>query len=314
MITINEIKADRGEKIQFELKPCETYSMPATLIRGSKPGKNVLVCAGTHSSEYPGIPALIRVAEKLDPMKIHGDLLFIHCVNTSGFKARNDSIVPEDEGNLNRDLPGNVNGTLTQQIAAYFAETILPQMDFCIDLHSGSLHEDLTPCIFFPKEEKISDEVLSAAKSTDIPYLIASENNGGIIGYAGNILYIPALLLERGGKGECRPEWVREYEKDIYRLFTHLGVFGKQNETEKHKHTVFEEAIYLEADCEGLWYPNVHPDMTIKSGDLLGHIEDMYGHNLREYKAEKGGIVMYHTISLAINRNDPLVAYVIKKE
>lgn len=61
------------------------YQMPATLIKGKYPEKTVVITAGLHSGEYPGIPATIHVAKTIDPHQVHGTILFIHCVNTSSF-------------------------------------------------------------------------------------------------------------------------------------------------------------------------------------------------------------------------------------
>ena len=75
----------------------------------------MLVTAGVHGDEYPGIAASIRVAGELNPEEMSGNVLFVHCVNVSGFYGKNRR-VPEDGGNLNADFPGKRGGTVSEQI------------------------------------------------------------------------------------------------------------------------------------------------------------------------------------------------------
>ena len=154
MFTICGHTLHPGEKEQTALRPVPGYEMPATIICGANPGKTVLITAGIHAGEYPGIPAVIRTAKELNPAQVTGNILMIHCVNTSGFWARTDCLVAEDGGNLNANYPGAPDGTVSQKIADYFVKQIFPYMDFIVDLHSGSQQEPLTPCLFFPKWER----------------------------------------------------------------------------------------------------------------------------------------------------------------
>ena len=312
MFTICGHSLAPGEKKQAVLQPLPGYEMPSTLICGAKPGKTVLITAGIHSGEYPGIPAVIRTARDIDPAQVAGNLLLIHCVNTSGFWARTDCLVAEDGGNLNANYPGAPDGTVSQRIADYFVTQIFPHVDFVADLHSGSQQEPLTPCLFFPKWEPVRAEALSAAKALDIPYLIQSMSKTGEFSYAAHAMDIPALLLERGHSGFCEEEWIDSYCKDLRLLLKHLSCCpcDEQSNVEKH---VFIKTIYLEAEEDGVWYCSVKPNAAVKKGQLLGRIEDFYGNVLHEYRAEADGIVFYHCCGLSVKAGRNLVAYGVEE-
>ena len=312
MFTICGHSLAPGEKKQAVLQPLPGYEMPSTLICGAKPGKTVLITAGIHSGEYPGIPAVIRTARDIDPAQVAGNLLLIHCVNTSGFWARTDCLVAEDGGNLNANYPGAPDGTVSQRIADYFVTQIFPHVDFVADLHSGSQQEPLTPCLFFPKWEPVRAEALSAAKALDIPYLIQSMSKTGEFSYAAHAMDIPALLLERGHSGFCEEEWIDSYCKDLRLLLKHLSCCpcDEQSNVEKH---VFIKTIYLEAEEDGVWYCSVKPNAAVKKGQLLGRIEDFYGNVLHEYRAEADGIVFYQCCGLSVKAGRNLVAYGVEE-
>lgn len=299
-----------GEKKQVIISPnVPGYEMPATLIAGEKEGKTVLISAQIHSGEYPGTPAVIHVARELDPGKLCGNLILIHCVNTSGFWAKSDARIPEDNANLNGDYPGDPEGTTGLRIADYFVKEIFPHIDFLCDLHSGGATEPLTPCLFFPKAEKVTARARAAALALDIPYPIASWNERGECGYAAFHCDVPGLLLENGHSSRCEPEWVAFYEKNIRLLLDHLSMYALEKPVSVCKKTVYEKAVYLTSDVRGLWYPEVHENQEIKKGQLLGRVEDFFGNPVKEYFAEGNGRVFYYTSSLAIREGDPMAAY-----
>lgn len=286
------------------------YELPATLICGSHPGKTILISAGVHSGEYPGVAAVIRAAKEIDPAMLTGNILLIHCINTSGFWAYAPSIVPEDGQNLNRKFPGNAAGTVAERIEAYMVSQIFPQLDFILDLHSGGHIEPLTPCLFYPKAEKVTRASLDAALALDLPYLIASTATKGMYSFAANCCDIPGLLVERGGVSCCLEEWIEADCRDIFLLLAHLKMYEAGTVTRKNpSKKIYTQAIYLESEEVGLWYANVKEDQLIQKGALLGHIEDFYGNKIRAYFAEADGRVFYYTGGLAVRKGDPLVAY-----
>jgi len=300
------------EKKQAILRPLPGYEMPSTLICGAKPGKTILITAGVHSGEYPGVPAVIRTARDLDPSRVAGNLLLIHCVNTSGFWAGTDRLVAEDGGDLNANYPGAEGGTASQQIAHYFVTQIFPYVDFVVDLHSGSHQESLTPCLFFPKWEKVRQEALDAAMALDIPYLIQSGAKTGEYSYAAHAMGIPALLLERGHNCACEQAWIDGYRNDLRLLLNHLGCYPYDRRTTVEKR-VFVRTIYQAAEEDGVWYSLAAPNETVEKGQPLGRMEDFYGNVLHEYRAAEDGLVFYHCCGLSVKAGRLLTAYGVEE-
>lgn len=309
--TIGGISALPGEKKQALLGPALAgCAMPATLINGHAPGKTVLVTAAIHGDEYPGVAAVIRLAGEICPQETAGRILLLHCVNTAGFWEKT-RVVPQDGANLNGNYPGDPGGALGARIADYFIREIFPQIDFIIDLHSGSPMEPLTPCLFFPTagSEAVRRMSLAAAHVTDIPHLIASQATSGHYSYAAATLGIPGLLLERGHSGRCHERWVEAVRRDVRRLLDHLQVYPSADTGGVCRKTVWNRAVYLEAKQDGLWYPAVTQGCPLKRGALLGTLRDFWGNTLAEYRAEADGRVFYYTAALSIKQGDGLVAY-----
>lgn len=303
-----------GEKKQITIIPNNTsYEMPATIIYGAKSNENsktILITAGIHSGEYPGIKATTKLAEKLNPIDVNGVIILIHCVNTSGFISRNVDVFPEDNANLNANYPGNPSGTIGEKIASYFVTDIFPNINYIVDLHSGGKYEELTPCLFFQTAEKVTEMSEKIAKATNIPYLIKSTATKGHYSYAGQ-LGIPGVLLERGFGGLCKKEDILAYKEDLIGILTALDfiTFDSNSLPNKLNQTIISDAVYLSSEYQGLWYPNIISNQSVKKGELLGVIEDFYGNLIAEYHAQKDGIVFYFTTDLSINIGNGLVAY-----
>lgn len=303
-----EIEA--GQKKQITIIPhVLDYEIPATLIQGKYPGPMVVITAGIHSGEYPGIPATIRVAKEIDPQKVYGKILLIHCVNVSGFWAKTSAVLPEDQGNLNNIYPGNSTGSLSMRIADYFVKNIFPYADFILDLHSGGGREPLTPCLFFPSSSQVREASLNAAKALNIPYLIESSSTHGEYSYAANVLGIPALLLERGYTQQCLEQWIQDYQNDIFLLLNHLHVYNFSLNYPVCQKKVFTKTVYLTAQVSGLWYASVHENEYVYQGQYLGHIEDFYGNTIETYYAIEAGLVFYYTSGLPVKKGSSLIAY-----
>ena len=292
-------------------EPNGDYEIPATLICGVRPGKTVLISASIHSGEYVGIPAVIRVARKLEADRLSGRVIMLHCVNTSGVLNHHYRTVPEDGFNLNSGYPGRADGTVGERIAAWFVREIFPQTDFMLDLHGGSPEESMTPLVFYPHAEKVRAGALAAAKAMNVAYLLESFAVRGQYSYAATAMDIPGLLLERGSGAFCTEPEIRADRDDIRLLLDHLGVYPAEPGTYDADllRTVCRSTVYLEAEESGLWYPAVDRGADVKKGQLLGRVEDFFGSVLREYHAVADGRVMYFTCGLAVERGDALAAY-----
>jgi predicted deacylase len=301
-----------GQKQRVILHPnMENYEMPGTMICGTEDGMTLIVTAGIHSGEYPGVAAAARLANEIDATAFKGRLLLVHCVNTSGFWAKSPGRVPEDGVNLNADYPGRPDGTTGERIADYFVKEIFPGADFIIDLHSGGSMEPLTPCLFFPVAagEEVRKTAFTAAQATDIPYLIASMATSGEYSYAATAMGIPGLLLERGHCGHCRQEWIDAYHRDLELLLTHFGMCAMKHIAPACPKIVCDKTIYLVSAHKGLWRPAIEEGQRVRKGDLLGHVENFWGEHIGEYRAEDDATIFYYTSGLAINPGDHLVAY-----
>lgn len=297
-----------GEKRKMQLKITEEKRIPMEVIRGKQPGKTLVVTAGMHGCEYVGIEAARRLSENLDAEKIRGTLLLLPLLNPQGFLQGVKQLMPEDGKNLNRVFPGDIEGTYAQRLAAVIEERIYPQADFLLDLHGGDINESLTPLLFFPNAAgaSVREEALFVARRLSLPILVASSSKNGLYSRAAQ-KGLPALLLERGCAGRWTKDEVNQMIEDVRRAMSALDMLDENYEP--CGQIQIENAVYEESPADGMWYPAIEAGETVSEGQLLGQLRDMEGRLLKSFHAECGGRVLYYTMSLGVQKGDPLAAY-----
>lgn len=297
-----------GEKKQEWIAIPGGGELKATVIRGEKPGKTLVVTAGVHGCEYIGIQAVRQLCQELNPAEMQGQVVLVPLVNEAGFYSGAKQIVPSDGQNINRVFPGDFSGTESAQIAKAVEQYLYPMADLLVDLHSGDINEMVTPFVFFPAyaEQSVTEKSREAARALSLSYRVASSSKNGLYSWAAQC-GVPALLLERGGRGQWSQEVVDSYKKNIYELLRHLNILD--NIKTKTVQTEINNALYVESPDKGFWYPAVKEGAFIFEGNLLGELRDVDDNLIERYEAEFDGIVLYYTLSLGVSKNDPLIAY-----
>ncbi|MCQ2969217.1 MAG: M14 family metallopeptidase [Clostridium sp.] len=311
ILEINGLKAEKGTKVQGFINVLDTdKKIPVTLINGAKEGKSLLITAGVHGGEYPCIKAAIEISKEINPAEVNGKIVIVHPVNVEGFFQRRPAVVPEDNKNLNNIFPGKKDGTIAEKIAYMIVNEMQQNADFHLDIHGGDLNEALTPHLYYSGKAKqeIIDKIKEMAKVLDVKYMVKSNTTTGVHSY-GSISGIPSMLLERGGKGLCLNEDVKAYKKDLYSILNKMQILISREDLKEKMPIDITEANYLEALNEGCWTSFVEAGELISKGQILGEVTDFFGNVVDRYYAEFDGVVMYNTVSLAVTKDSPLVAY-----
>ena len=249
----------------------EGYSIPTTIINGEKEGKVIAISS---------IAVEVAASEEA-----------------------------EDNKNLNRAFPGEKTGTISDKIAYHFSKFLYPQLDFFIDIHGGDLYERATAFVYSPgigDEETIrfSHEV---AQYLAVPHRVRSSAKTGAYNSAA-IQGVPSMLIERGGNGLWSNEEVQDYKKDILSILGYFNIIDysiNKNLLQKEITT----AKYISSEIDGFWYPTYKAGEKFKKGELLGEIRDCFGNIITSYFAEFDGVILYGVFSLAVRKNEEILAY-----
>ena len=312
MINIGGLSAAPGQRVHgFITIGNGEFSLPATIIRGEKPGKTALITAGIHAGEYVGIQSAVELGRDLKIEKMTGTVIIVKVVGREEFENRYGSLCRENQENLNRVFPGKKDGTKYEKLAYAVVKELQKAADYYIDLHSGDDYEKLTPYVYYagkasPEVVKLSRQM---AEQVDVPYMVKSEvASGGSYNYAA-ACGIPSVLLERGGMGAWETEEVRSMKRDVRSILRFLGIYDGHRSMRKYYPLNVTQVQYQSASYSGLWYPQKKAGDLFTEGEVLGYIKD-YEDNILETCISYGdGVILYQTGSLQVIKDGPMVAY-----
>lgn len=313
-ITYGGLTAAPGTKVCGWAPVLDTgYKFPVTVVNGAKEGKTVLLTSSIHGCEYPSIEAVFRIAETIDPAEVSGQLIIINPVNVDAFLKRVPYLVPQDGYNLNRQFPGDPNGTLSRQIAYVLTEEYQKRADFYIDTHGADIPERQGPYAYYPSvcdDEaviKICEEATEYVLHAE--YIVKSVAKNHAYNYAPMALNVPSIMLELGQAGTWSEEEVKLYMENIYNIMRWQGLIPGEALKRIRPVAHIVEGEYVDADCDGRWYPLVDRTAQIRKGQKLGVIKDMFGNVLKEYFAVRDGLVLMLCGALSVTKGDPIISY-----
>lgn len=316
---IGNLQVNPGEKKRgfLPVTGCE-HKLPMTVICESE-SPVVLITAGVHSAEYVGIQAAVELSVELEPKDVKGTLIIMPVVNLSGFEHRTMSMVYEDNKNLNREFPGNPDGTIAEKISYTLVNEMFKRTDYYIDLHSGDGYEQLYNYVYFvgavegKVREDVSAKALEMAKRVNVPYVVKSPvTTGGAYNEASS-MGISSILLERGGRAMWSKEEVDADKRDVKNVLSYL--YGwEETPVITEGQRLLEDVIYEYAPYTGLWYASFKAGDFFKKGDVLGRIKGYFGEERHVCRASADGVILYQVNSLNILEDGPMIAYSLFEE
>ena len=304
----NQPKAEKIRHIVYV--PGTTLKYPETAIRGAQSGPKIVVSAGVHSREYVGIEAAQKLAKRIDPENVCGEITIVHAFNYDGLIKRSNDVFPGDGRNLNREFPGDANGSETQRLAAYIEREVTGKADFVIDLHSGGGYENLTPHVYFhgSAAPEVCAQSEQMARYVNVKYIVRSWAENGLYSYAGQ-MGVPSILIERGECGMWSDEEAEADAADVLNILRMLGALKDGIAPVDRQPRVLDGGCYEDSPESGLWYPKKRVGDTIVKDECVGEIKDIFGEEKTKIYAKCDGVVLYQTASLGIEAGRPMIAY-----
>jgi N2-acetyl-L-2,4-diaminobutanoate deacetylase len=283
--------------------------LPVLVMRNG-PGPAVLLTGGTHGDEFEGQIVVGDIVRGTDLADVSGLIIALPLHNypacLSGTRCG-----PSDDADLNRLFNvATAQSGETATIAEFVSATLLPPVDWVIDLHSGGrAHEFVLSANLQarPGSPEYAD-MLPALLAFDAPYgLLFDEVGGANMPHAGTLeglarqLGKRAISSELGGGGRATPLSLAAARQGLRNLLAHIGARHDANATPPQQSRSRLIALsraeqYVGAPSAGRFAPQRWLEDEVRAGEVLGHI-----HPLDDPMAEPEAIVA---------RSDGLIAAV----
>jgi len=200
--------------------------IPLTVIKNGT-GPTILFNAGLHGGEYEGPVSLMKLGHQLQPEDVQGRVIIIPALNLPAVVA-GQRVSPIDGKDMNRVFPGVWNGTITQVVAHYVHEVLLPLCDAVIDLHAGGVSLSLIPymSMHYLEDETQTQQTFAAMQAFQAPIsLMIEEFSGeGLLDYAVERMGKIFLCAELGSAGTLSPQVVKITNVGVRNLLVHFGI------------------------------------------------------------------------------------------
>jgi len=249
--------------------------VPIVVIKNGS-GPTILFIGGNHGGEYEGPVALLKLIRSLKADQVQGRVIIIPALNLPAVQA-GERVSPIDGLDMNRAFPGKYNGTLTQVIAHYVHEAILPLCDAVIDLHSGGFSLDLLPynSMHYLPDEELRQSTMAALKAFNAPVsLVMREFTGeGLLDYAVEGMGKIFLCAEIGGRGVLSPSKLKIAETGVQNILKHFKIIvGETPHPTTRLMEVPEAGNYAYAQSNGIFEAFFELGDEVLAGQPAGQI------------------------------------------
>jgi predicted deacylase len=305
---------------------------PVISVAGAKPGPVLFVNGGVHGGEYPAVEAVIRLGKTLDPKKISGTVILMPVLNLPAFRTRTPFVCPIDNVNPNRVFPGDPQGGYSEQMTHALINEFVVHADAYVDLHGGDIPEALVPFVICTAgKDEVANKSKEIAMAFGLPYVLTVSKpvqpSEGQSSYAAAAEQgIPAVLAEAGGVGQMEEDAVALLFRGVINVMRHLEMIesvadatattndkarmtddeinpkSKIQKTARSETatTILRKFEWLYAKSTGVWYPKVAAGDTVREGEQIGTVGDLFGETLEEIISPVNGVVLFLTINPSV--------------
>ncbi len=257
--------------------------------------KRISIVTGIHGDEMEGQYVCFEVIRRIKEHKeqLAGIVDVYPAMNPLGI----DSItrgIPAFDLDMNRLFPGNIDGNMTEYLAAGMIRDVRGS-DLVLDIHASNIYLTEIPQIRI--NELHEKQLVPLAKEANIDFIWvhgASTVLESTFAYSLNSTGTPTLVVEMGVGMRITRAYGDQMVDGIFNLMKRLGIWT--GSAPKPKKPIISRApddvSYLNARTGGLFVPEVHHWEKLKKGDLIGRILDpLRGKVLDEVTSPVDGIL-----------------------
>lgn len=257
--------------------------------------KRISIVTGIHGDELEGQYVCYELQRQIYEQKdkLSGIVDIYPAMNPLGI----DSItrgIPAFDLDMNRLFPGNIDGNMTEYMAAGIMNDVAGS-DCVLDIHASNIYLTEIPQIRI--NELHADMLLPLAKHANVDFIWvhgASTVLEATFAHSLNSIGTPVLVVEMGVGMRLTKEYGDQLVTGIFNLMKELGIWkGDTPEVrEPVVSTDTDDVCYLNASASGLFVPEVKHGARLNKGDLVGKIVDpLCGEVLDEVRAPHEGML-----------------------
>jgi predicted deacylase len=307
-VLVGGIEIKPGERTCVDLPVADLYThtslnMPVQVINGKRPGPTLFVSAAIHGDELNGVEIIRRLLARNVLKSLRGCLIAVPIVNVHGFLDQSRYL--PDRRDLNRSFPGSAKGSIAARLAYTFAQEIIQQSDYGIDIHTGALHRSNLPQIRANLDDRTT---LEMAGAFNVPVLInAAVRDGSLRGYAAE-QGIPTLLYEVGEALRFDEVGIRAGLRGVTNVMRLLGMLPpRKKEPRRIEPVTATSTNWVRASASGIVRSKAKLGQRVKADQVLTTISDPFGEIEVTVTAPFSGLIIAQSNLPLAHEGDALI-------
>ncbi|MCR5770520.1 MAG: succinylglutamate desuccinylase/aspartoacylase family protein [Butyrivibrio sp.] len=279
--------------------------------------KRISLVTGIHGDELEGQYVCYELQRRINLKKdmLEGIVDIYPAMNPLGV----DSItrgIPAFDLDMNRLFPGNIDGNMTEYIAAGIIDDVKGS-DLVLDIHASNIFLTEIPQIRI--NELHAEKLVPIAKGANVDFIWVHGANTVLeatFAHSLNSIGTPVLVVEMGVGMRITKEYGNQLIDGIFNLMKEMGIW--KGETPKVKKPMVstdpDDIIYLNASASGLFIPLVVHGSNVSKGQIIGKIVDpLKGKVLDDVRSPGDGMI-FTLRDYPIVDEGSLMGRILKKE
>lgn len=261
--------------------------MPIMVAKGVQKGPVLGITAAVHGDELNGIPVIQKFFKEIDVTTLRGTVVGVPVTNIPGYALKQRYFI--DGIDLNRIMPGDPDGNVSQIYAYRWVNRVLNQFDYLMDLHTASFGRINSYYI----RANMDDELIAGMALLQNAQIILNSHAPdttirGVINEKGG----KAITLEVGDPNKFQKGMIRSSLTGIHNSLIYLGMTSGQIEYPTAPPIICDSSYWIYTDEGGVL--QVLPDIAqiLEKGDTIAILKNIFGDTIRRYLAPERGIVI----------------------
>ncbi|WP_417459760.1 succinylglutamate desuccinylase/aspartoacylase family protein [Kordiimonas sp.] len=264
--------------------------VPVIVMKGEKPGKQLLLTAAVHGDELNGIRVIHRLLEEIQPVALSGTIVAVPGVNQPGMEAHSRYFGPRG-GDPNRAFPGNQKRGEAEAVYVrhLWQDLFLPGTDFAVDLHTQTTGTAYPLFVFADFRNNTARKMAYAL----LPEMI--KNDKGEKGTLETSLLakgVPAVTYEIGAPKRFQDQLIEKAVMGLENMMVTSGLLDGTPLKPKASPVVGTHYSNVTTEEGGLAVVHVSLRDRVEKGQLVATIYDPFGTPIRSYHTPHAGWVL----------------------
>jgi uncharacterized protein len=266
--------------------------IPVLIAKGKGDGPTICITAALHGNEINGIRVVQRLFEALDMKALSGTIIGVPVVNIPGFLRGERNF--DNRVDLNHVMPGKDKKNMSSIYAFRFYQRIVSQCNYLIDLHTASFGRINS---YYVRADTDNKSILKMAKLMNPEIILHSKGGQGTLRRAATDRGILAITAELRDPYKFQKKIIKDALEGVLNILTFLKMQRKPIVRKRERPIICERSYWVYTTQGGFLTVGPRVLTTVKKGETIARVRNVFGDLLREYEAPEGGIVIGKSIN-----------------